>query len=83
LEDDVGADRVGVGVDRLRRLVGGGVVVYADVAEVGTAEAGFHVGAGFGVERGSTGVDHVVDRGAFLFDEGSDTGVADRALEAQ
>ena len=82
LEDDVRSDGVGVGVDRLCRLGGRGVVVHAYVAEV-VAHPGLHVGAYVRLERAAAGADHVVDRRALLLHQRGHAGVADAALQAE
>ena len=61
-EDEVVADGVGTGVDGACRAGGLGAGVDADVGEV-MAEAGFEVGASFGVERGAGGVEDGMDDG--------------------
>ncbi len=82
LEDDVGADGVGVCVDRLRGFMGGAVVVHPDIAEV-VAEPGLHVGAGVLVERAPARGDDVVDGRTLLLDHRGDAAVADSALEPE
>ena len=84
LEHDVGADGVGVGVHRPGRLLGAGVVVDPDVAEV-VAQPGLHVGPHAGVERlPAAGVDHVVHRGRFLVLKGGRHAlIAGRSLQVE
>src|SRR2546429_7975913 len=77
LEDDIVADRVGVRLDRTRRLGRLSIGMDPDVAEV-SAQAGFHKSAGIPIERRPAArADNVFDeRRLLLLEGGTDAGIA-------